>query len=135
MQQDLKQQEQQQVSQQNKNDATTNELPEILSEYDKLMIETYQNQIQNGTLKITNNPELTDLSFVRFFDIKRLELENCKKIIPKLESKTIKELSILNNNLYSIKDFQLETLEVLSFSNHFEQSDSKQLAQEITLNN
>ncbi|CAL6033284.1 leucine-rich_repeat domain-containing protein [Hexamita inflata] len=132
MQQDSKKQEQQHASQQNNIDVITNELPEILSEYDQFMIETYQNQISGGTLKIMNNPELTDLQFVRFFDIKRLELEDCKNIIPKLESKLIKELSIQNSNIQSIKDFYLENLEFLRFNNHFEQRESKTLAKEIT---
>ncbi|CAL6095072.1 Conserved_hypothetical protein [Hexamita inflata] len=125
------------VSQEQKNiSATTNqsEAPDKLynlSEYDKIMIQKYQNKIEDGTLTIYQNQDLKSLDFIRLLKLNKLVLEYCEQMIPKLESQTIKMLKIINCEIESVKDFQLENLEVLEIYNTQNKLESKTLVQEI----
>ncbi|CAL5989825.1 DUF2252_family protein [Hexamita inflata] len=98
---------------------------------DKTMIEKYQNLIQYEALTIWSDKDLKSLNFINSLNINTLEIYNCKNIIPKLESNIIKKLKIVNCKILSIKEFQLENLEVLCISNISNQLESKMLAQEI----
>ncbi|CAL5984343.1 tandem-95_repeat protein [Hexamita inflata] len=83
------------------------------SDYDRIIFK-YANQISQKSLKIMNDKYLTNINFVKFLNVHKLELENCKNLIPKLHSSTITELSILQFNIQNIQDFELENLEVLT---------------------
>ncbi|CAL6072853.1 leucine-rich_repeat domain-containing protein [Hexamita inflata] len=77
------------------------------------MTEKYRNVVVDGSLKIYNDTELTNLQFVQNFDVSSLQLNFCKNLIPKLNSNSIKELYITQCNTQSIEGFHLENLEVL----------------------
>ncbi|CAL5992233.1 leucine-rich_repeat domain-containing protein [Hexamita inflata] len=123
------------VNQELKNTSDTNQLKatkrDNISEYDKQMIEKYQSEIKDGTLTIYQNQDLKSLDFMRLLNLQELELKFCNNIIPKLESQTIKMLKIQQCKIQSVKDFQLENLEVLEIYNQFDQLESKTLVQEI----
>ncbi|CAL6074854.1 Hypothetical_protein [Hexamita inflata] len=103
-----------------------------LSENDMAMIEKYKCQIKNQTLKIQRNQDLKHLDFINTLKINQLVLHGCKNIIPQLENKTIKLLEVMDCNIQSVKDFQLENLEVLLIYNIlYGKLESKTLAQEI----
>ncbi|CAL6025419.1 protein_phosphatase 1 regulatory subunit 7 [Hexamita inflata] len=102
-----------------------------LSEWDKAMIKTYQNQIIDWALRIWSNQDLQSLDFIRFLKIDVLQLNNCKNIIPKLENRTIKELRLNDCDIFSVKDFHLENLEMLHFTNLSKQQKQNKLVQEI----
>ncbi|CAL6029224.1 Leucine_Rich Repeat domain protein [Hexamita inflata] len=120
--------------QNNPSDTNQSVVPEALdnlSEYDKQMIEKYQNQIQDGTLILYRDPDLKSLYFIRLLKLNILVLECCCNIIPKLESSTIKKLEITNCGIQSAKDFQLENLEVLGVFNFDDYLELNALAKEI----
>ncbi|CAL6077361.1 Conserved_hypothetical protein [Hexamita inflata] len=76
-------------------------------------IEKYQKQIIDGSLTIDLDPELLCLQFIRNFIINKLVINNCKNIIPILHNQNITELQIKNCNIQSIKQLNLENLEIL----------------------
>ncbi|CAL6097592.1 leucine-rich_repeat domain-containing protein [Hexamita inflata] len=102
-----------------------------LSEYDKQMIEKYQSEIKGGILTIQQNPDLKSLNFINTLKINQLQLYECKHIVPQLDSQTIKELKTMDCKIQSVKDFQLENLEVLAIYNNQAKLESNTLAQEI----
>ncbi|CAL6003538.1 leucine-rich_repeat domain-containing protein [Hexamita inflata] len=104
---------------------------QTLSELDKTMIKTYQNQIKDGALRIWNNQDLKYMEFIRFLKIDVLQLNDCKNIIPKLENRTIKELRLNDCEIFSVKDFHLENLEMLHFTNLSKRQKQNKLVQEI----
>ncbi|CAL5971854.1 internalin_A [Hexamita inflata] len=104
---------------------------QTLSEYNKTMIEKYQDKIEYGALSIERDPDFKSLDFIRFLKIYKLMIYTCENIIPKAESQSIKKLLIVNCNIQSIKDFQLENLEVLDIHNIYKQVESKTLTLEI----
>ncbi|CAL6080548.1 Conserved_hypothetical protein [Hexamita inflata] len=107
-----------------------------LSEWDTTMIKTYQNQIKYGALRIWSNYDLKNMEFMQFLKITELQLYDCNNIIPKLENRTIKELRLQECEIFSVKDFHLENLEMLYITNP-NNSNKKQkqnkLANEILL--
>ncbi|CAL5994962.1 leucine-rich_repeat domain-containing protein [Hexamita inflata] len=121
--------------QKNCNDTNQSEATKLdsLSEQDKQMVEKYQSQIKDGTLTIQENPDLKSLDFMKFLVIHKLELSCCKNIIPKLESQTINWLELTNCEIQSVKDFQLDNLEVLKLFNMKNKLESKTLMFEIAI--
>ncbi|CAL6095048.1 Conserved_hypothetical protein [Hexamita inflata] len=121
----------------NKNDVKVNDksnnsnLSEIILAQDQAMIQKYQSQIKNKLLTIKSNNSLKSLEFIKFLKINELKLQNCKNLIPKLENNTIKQLQITNCEILSVEDFYLKNLEVLEFSNNFNQLESKNLLLEL----
>ncbi|CAL6028503.1 S-layer_homology domain-containing protein [Hexamita inflata] len=123
-------------SQEQKNTSNTNqsEAPETLdslSKYDKKMIEKYQSKIKGGTLTIQESLDLKSLNFINTLEINQLTLYECKNIVPQLESLTIIKLQLTYCDVQSVKDFQLENLEVLEIYNNICKLKSKILTQEI----
>ncbi|CAL6026580.1 leucine-rich_repeat domain-containing protein [Hexamita inflata] len=108
-----------------------NEDLQNLSEYNKEMIQRYQSKINDRKLIIMFNSELRSLDFINYLDINKLELENCKNIIPKFESLIITKLEIIDCEIKSIKDFQLQNLEDLTIYNVSDKLESKTLTLEI----
>ncbi|CAL6074846.1 leucine-rich_repeat domain-containing protein [Hexamita inflata] len=124
----------QQQRQENQNDKANvhNEKLQTLTEYDKDMIKVYKNKIEDiDTLKISSDKNLKSLDFVKLLNLHKLRLEHCKNIIPKLESMTIIQLQLMNCDIQSVEDFQLENLEVLYIINLFKVLESKKLLLEI----
>ncbi|CAL6003486.1 leucine-rich_repeat domain-containing protein [Hexamita inflata] len=104
---------------------------QTLSEWDWAMIKSYQNQIKDEALRIQSNQDLQNLEFIRFFKITELQLYDCKNIIPKLKNRTIKQLRLNDCDIFSVKDFHLENLEMLHFTNLSRQQKQNKLVQEI----
>ncbi|CAL6077356.1 Conserved_hypothetical protein [Hexamita inflata] len=75
--------------------------------------EKYQGLIKNESLTIENDPELLCLHFMRNFNIKKLVLNNCVNVAPILHNQNITELQIKKCDIQSIKQLDLENLEVL----------------------
>ncbi|CAL5974078.1 Conserved_hypothetical protein [Hexamita inflata] len=75
--------------------------------------EKYHELIKNESLTIENDPELLCLQFMRNFIINKLVIYNCKNIAPILYNQNITELQIKNCDIQSIKQLNLENLEVL----------------------
>ncbi|CAL6004032.1 Conserved_hypothetical protein [Hexamita inflata] len=96
----------------------TNEKIQSLSEYNNFMIQKYYPRVKDGLLKINSDKELKSLDFIRFLNIDKLLISGCKKIFPKLESKTIKQLELIDCNVFSVQDFILQSLEVLELTNY-----------------
>ncbi|CAL6025492.1 Conserved_hypothetical protein [Hexamita inflata] len=109
----------------------TPQVPETLSEYDDTMIKRYKYQIKNGQLRIERSKVVQSLDFIQFLNIKKLVLGECKNIIPKLQSQTIKQLEIYECDIFSVKDFQLENLEVLDITTMFGKQKPNKLTTEI----
>ncbi|CAL6069697.1 T9SS_type A sorting domain-containing protein [Hexamita inflata] len=107
-----------------------NDQLQVLTEYDKQMIQKYQPQIKDGTLIIGRDQDLYSLDFIRTLNIYSLQLERCYNIIPKLESKTIKQFKTEYCNIENITDFQFENLEVLELCNYY-QKETETLAKQI----
>ncbi|CAL6097614.1 Leucine-rich_repeat domain superfamily [Hexamita inflata] len=127
-----------QLSQEYKNTSNTNQREALgtlnnLSEYDKSMIEKYQSEIKDGTVAIQRNQDLTSLNFIRLLNLNELVLKYCQRIIPKLESQSIKKLEIIDCKIQSVKDFRLDNLEVLDIQNYFQYLESKTLIFEIVM--
>ncbi|CAL6075778.1 Conserved_hypothetical protein [Hexamita inflata] len=78
----------------------------------------------NGTLTFYDNQKLNSLEFLKDLNVKRLELQYCKNIIPKLKNEHIQELQICFCNFQNLKDFQLNILEILEFQNYNEDQDA-----------
>ncbi|CAL6001093.1 leucine-rich_repeat domain-containing protein [Hexamita inflata] len=116
----------------NYNNARVNnkEIQEILLESDNALMEMYQSQIKDETLTIYSNKDLKSLDFICKLKINKLGLWTCYNIIPKLESQTIRQIEIMDCYIQSIKDFQLENLEILVIQNHF-RKESDTLVKEI----
>ncbi|CAL5991951.1 leucine-rich_repeat domain-containing protein [Hexamita inflata] len=105
---------------------------EMLSEYDKAMIEKYQKQIdEDGKLTIENNKELNNMGFIKFLKIQKLQLLDCQNRLHKVESKTILALHCIDCNIQSLEEYYLENLEILSIYN-YSIKESNNLAQEIS---
>ncbi|CAL6005835.1 Conserved_hypothetical protein [Hexamita inflata] len=98
---------------------------------DKALVEKYKNLIQGDALRIWCSKDVKSLDFINSLNINKLEIYNSKKIVPKLKSNIIQKLEITNCDIQSVKDFQLENLEILRISNFSEQYESETLAQEI----
>ncbi|CAL6003328.1 leucine-rich_repeat domain-containing protein [Hexamita inflata] len=109
----------------------TPQVPETLSEYDNTMIKRYKYQIKNGELRIARSEVVQSLDFIQFLNIKKLVLGACENIIPKLQSQTIKQLQIYECDIFSVKDFQLENLEVLDITNMYGNQKPNKLTTEI----
>ncbi|CAL6072375.1 Conserved_hypothetical protein [Hexamita inflata] len=75
--------------------------------------EKYHELIKNESLTIENDPELLCLQFMRNFIINKLVIYNCKNIAPILYNQNITELQFKNCDIQSIKQLNLENLEVL----------------------
>ncbi|CAL6022183.1 Leucine_rich repeats-containing protein [Hexamita inflata] len=84
-----------------------------LSEYDVQMIKTYQHQIKNGELEISNDQNLQSLTFIPMLDINALTIYQCDNVESALMSDTVKCLKIENCNMESVDGLQLENLENL----------------------
>ncbi|CAL6062199.1 leucine-rich_repeat domain-containing protein [Hexamita inflata] len=104
--------------------------PEKLSQYDKAMIEMYMSKINDYTLCIFNS-ELQSVQFIRALNIKRLELSHCQIVAPMFECNTIKQLKIICCKVYSMKEYQLDNLEVLILFNNNDRKESTELMFEI----
>ncbi|CAL6010760.1 leucine-rich_repeat domain-containing protein [Hexamita inflata] len=87
------------------------------TEYNKEMIEIYQDQIEDGALIIESDPELIGLDFIRTLKIQKLSINNCNNVIPILESENIIELSVSQCSFYSFEQFQLKYLKILKVQN------------------
>ncbi|CAL6003404.1 Hypothetical_protein [Hexamita inflata] len=85
---------------------------QMLSKLDKTMIKTYQNQIKDGALRIQSTQDLKNLEFMRFLKITELQLYDCKNIIPKLESRTIKNYLCRNVKFAVQKTFAWKTWKI-----------------------
>ncbi|CAL5978839.1 leucine-rich_repeat domain-containing protein [Hexamita inflata] len=96
----------------------TNEKIQSLSEYNYFVIQKYYPRVKNGSLKINSDKELKSLDFIQFLNIDKLIISCCKNIFPKLESKTIKQLELMDCNVFSVQDCILQSLEVLELSNY-----------------
>ncbi|CAL6084493.1 leucine-rich_repeat domain-containing protein [Hexamita inflata] len=78
------------------------------------MIEQFKEQIKDGALKIKNNQQLTDLTFIKILNVSKLTVEYCQNIIQNINNNTIKELHIQNCNFENVLGIQLNNLKVLS---------------------
>ncbi|CAL5971878.1 internalin_A [Hexamita inflata] len=105
--------------------------PEMILEYDNTMYKRYQKYIQNGQLIFSNSPDLVSLDFIHLLNINSIEFRTCQNMIPKLNSQKIKQLIIIDCQIQSINNFQLDKLEVLKLQN-YSQKESKTLIMEIT---
>ncbi|CAL6068090.1 leucine-rich_repeat domain-containing protein [Hexamita inflata] len=104
---------------------------QIEDQYETKMSQEYQKQIFNNTLNILDDSELKSLKFMENIDIRELKLSFCDNIIPKLNSKTIKELSIIFCNVSNVEQLDLVNLEVLQLIEETEyiQNHQPQVAQ------
>ncbi|CAL6095036.1 leucine-rich_repeat domain-containing protein [Hexamita inflata] len=117
-------------SQNNPSDINQSVVPKTLynlSKYDKLMIQKYKSEIQDGTLTIQQDPDLKSLNFINALKINQLELYDCQNIVTQLDSLTIKELKLTDCFIQSVNGFQLENLEVLEVYSNYIQLKSKAL--------
>ncbi|CAL5974448.1 Leucine-rich_repeat domain superfamily [Hexamita inflata] len=85
-----------------------------LSEYNQHMIEQFKESMKDGALKIKNNQQLTDLTFIKILNVSKLTLEYCQNIIQNINNNAIKELHIQNCNFENVLGIQLNNLKVLS---------------------
>ncbi|CAL5990608.1 leucine-rich_repeat domain-containing protein [Hexamita inflata] len=110
----------------NKNWINDQEELESFSEYETAF--EYQNQIIHGVLKLEEDLDLKEIEFIRALNIHKLELINCKKIIPKLQ---IRELIIESCDIKSLEEFQLNNLEVLILITEYKFQETSSLVQEM----
>ncbi|CAL6005853.1 Conserved_hypothetical protein [Hexamita inflata] len=83
-------------------------------EIDDKQIEIYKQCIRDGELTIKNN-KVKDLSFIDTVNVHKLELDCFENVVPEFTSKTLKDLTIIINeieNFRNIKLVNLETLEI-----------------------
>ncbi|CAL5978931.1 leucine-rich_repeat domain-containing protein [Hexamita inflata] len=113
----------------NKNWINDQEVLESHSEYETAF--EYQNQIIDGVLKLEEDLDLKEIEFIQALNIHKLELINCKKIIPKLQSQTIRELIIEQCDIKSLEEFQLNNLEVLILITEYKFQETSSLVQEM----
>ncbi|CAL5974494.1 Conserved_hypothetical protein [Hexamita inflata] len=84
-----------------------------LSEYDQSMILQFEDMISDGVLEIEDNQELTNLNFIRNFNVSKLSLYSCKNIEQCITNDTIKELNINKCGFQKVLGINLNNLEVL----------------------
>ncbi|CAL6005850.1 leucine-rich_repeat domain-containing protein [Hexamita inflata] len=83
-------------------------------EIDDKQIEIYKQCIRDGELTIKNN-KVKDLSLIDTVNVHKLELDCFENVVPEFTSKTLKDLTIIINeieNFRNIKLVNLETLEI-----------------------
>ncbi|CAL6068088.1 leucine-rich_repeat domain-containing protein [Hexamita inflata] len=100
---------------------------QIEDQYETKMSQEYQKQIFNNTLEIQDDSQLKSLKFMENFHIQELKLSFCGNIIPKLNSKTIKQLDIICCKVLNVEQLDLVNLEVLQL---FE--DEKHVSTQLT---
>ncbi|CAL5979585.1 leucine-rich_repeat domain-containing protein [Hexamita inflata] len=85
------------------------------SEHEQQIIKEQISQIKAGSFKIEGDSELKSIEFIKLLNLQKLELINCNNIIPKLESQSITELHIENNNYLNLNELQLDNLEIFKY--------------------
>ncbi|CAL6025774.1 Conserved_hypothetical protein [Hexamita inflata] len=76
-------------------------------------IQFFIGEIQNKTLLIGCDNTLHSLEFLNDFEINKLKIVSCENVIPKIKSKMITEMQILNSRINNIHELELENLEIL----------------------
>ncbi|CAL6067247.1 internalin [Hexamita inflata] len=89
------------------------------AEYTKQMIEKYQNTIDLGILKITDDPDLKSLEFIQYLDVWVLKLVRCANVDLRLKNDNIRLLDIINCNCKLIIELELANLHTLYLQNEF----------------
>ncbi|CAL6063510.1 leucine-rich_repeat domain-containing protein [Hexamita inflata] len=101
--------------------------------YDAKMTRRYESKINNGSLEIAEDPEVTNLRFLEKFDISTLNLYLSNGMIVKLRSNSLKVLTVYNfrdedeekqqgQNMY-VDNLELENLEVLMLEQNYLEND------------
>ncbi|CAL6011231.1 leucine-rich_repeat domain-containing protein [Hexamita inflata] len=101
--------------------------------YDAKMTRRYESKINNGSLEIAEDPEVTNLRFLEKFDISTLNLYISNGMIVKLRSNSLKVLTVYNfrdedeekqqgQNMY-VDNLELENLEVLMLEQNYLEND------------
>ncbi|CAL5978620.1 leucine-rich_repeat domain-containing protein [Hexamita inflata] len=119
------------TNQENKNISKHSDVRKTISKQDQTLVERYQNQIQDGTLLFYKNKELKSLNFLRFLNVNTLVFQFCWNIIPKLQSQSIKDLTLILCDISSLNDFVLDNLEVLKLEGNTKQQQLKTVIKEI----
>ncbi|CAL6012739.1 leucine-rich_repeat domain-containing protein [Hexamita inflata] len=108
---------------------------QAFSEHEQQIINQQISQIKAGLFKIEGDSELKSIEFIKLLNIQKLELINCNNIIPKLESQSITELHIENNNYLNLNELQLDNLEIFKYykliseKSYVNQNFAKEIAQ------
>ena len=76
------------------------------SDYCCKMIARYAYNVKDGTLQISKDSELTDLSFIDSIKVNKLILDQCFNITLKNLPKKVTSLSITNSKLFTIEGIQ-----------------------------
>ncbi|CAL6116552.1 leucine-rich_repeat domain-containing protein [Hexamita inflata] len=105
-------------------------------EYEKQLMDKYLMNIKQGVFELKFDDYLENIEFMQNLDISKLILCFCSKVVPKLNSDTIKELNISYCDVQSIKEMNLKNLEVLTldkvYNNHEELANYPKL-KELTI--
>ncbi|CAL6045573.1 leucine-rich_repeat domain-containing protein [Hexamita inflata] len=108
------------------------------SEHLPIQIPTQQvpNQLQEQSnfvfnTQVVNETQNNDFKYLESQKIQKLKFLNCEEEIPNLNSEYVKELSIQNCNIKSLKGFRLNNLTSLTFSKGKQAQNNDNLAQEL----
>ncbi|CAL6059264.1 leucine-rich_repeat domain-containing protein [Hexamita inflata] len=82
------------------------------------LIDELKNQIQDGTLVISEDSKLQNIEFISDFEIKTLSISFCIHIIPKLNTHQIKKISINYCRIDSLAELELPNLESLQIKDY-----------------
>ncbi|CAL6002370.1 leucine-rich_repeat domain-containing protein [Hexamita inflata] len=101
--------------------------------YDAKMTRRYESKINNGSLEIAEDPEVTNLRFLEKFDISTLNLYISNEMSVKLRSNSLKKLTVFNSSdqdeekqqrlNMNVDDLELENLEVLMLEQNYLEND------------
>ncbi|CAL6052650.1 leucine-rich_repeat domain-containing protein [Hexamita inflata] len=84
----------------------------------------YRKQIIEGVLKIENDKQLESIEFLEDLNLNELIIDKCEKIVPKINSKTIRKLEITSCQVCNTEQLQLENLEILSLQDDLESEEN-----------
>ncbi|CAL6050666.1 ABC_transporter substrate-binding protein [Hexamita inflata] len=103
------------------NQNPTQQVPNQLQEQSNFIFNT----------QVVNETQNNDFQYLESQKIQKLKFLNCEEEIPNINSEYVKELSIQNCNIKSLKEFRLNNLTSLTFSKGKLTQNNDNLAQEL----
>ncbi|CAL6051519.1 leucine-rich_repeat domain-containing protein [Hexamita inflata] len=96
----------------------SNDSQDSSSEIQAVSLDELKNQIQDGTLVISEDSRIQNIEFIAELEIKTLSISFCINILPKLNSNQIKKISINYCRINSLAELELPNLESLQIKDY-----------------
>ncbi|CAL5990431.1 Conserved_hypothetical protein [Hexamita inflata] len=107
-------------------------ITQLLENIDNEMIQSYKNKIIDDVLFIHMGFYLKNIEFMEHLNIKALKLQLCTNVVPKLRSKTVKDLKLIYCKIQNLQEMELDNLESLFLQEEQKKLEDNALTQSIT---